>query len=216
MVNIVVLGGTGYAGGNIVAAAAAAGHAVVSYSRTAPTVPVAGVEYRTGDVASEATLAAAVDDADVVVSALAPRGDLSGPGVLRAIEATVARLAAARGVRFGVVGGAGSLLVTEDGPKLVDTADFPEEYREEARELDGVLEDLRGGAQDLDWFFVSPAAAFGGVNPGVPTGSYRIGGDILLVDEEGSSFVSGADFAQAVVAEIEEPVHRRSRFSVAY
>jgi putative NADH-flavin reductase len=44
----------------------------------------------------------------------------------------------------------------------------------------------------------------------------------LLVAEGGSqpadgkSFIAGADFALAVVKEIEEPGHRRTRFSVAY
>ena len=46
--------------------------------------------------------------------------------------------------------------------------------------------------------------------------TFRLGGDVLLVDGEGSSTISGADFAQAFVDEIEQPAHRRQRFSVAY
>lgn len=216
MARITLLGGTGYAGSNIVAAAAGAGHRVVSYSRTLPGSPLAGVDYRTGDVTDGALLASAVQDADVVVSALSPRGALAEAGVLRAVEATVAALAADAGTRFGVVGGAGSLLVAEGGPKLADTEGFPAAFKAEADEMAGVLDDLRAGDPSLDWFFVSPAASFGAWAPGEATGSYRIGGDVLLADANGNSEISGADFGAAVVAEIERPAHRRARFTVAY
>ncbi|MBK8463635.1 MAG: NAD(P)H-binding protein [Nigerium sp.] len=216
MAHITVLGGTGYAGSTIVAAAAGKGHRVVSVSRTLPGSPLTGVEYHTGDVADDAVLAAAVQDADVVVSALSPRGALEGAGVLRAIEATVAALAKDAGTRFGVVGGAGSLLVAEGGPRLADTEAFPAAFKAEADEMAGVLDDLLAGDPALDWFFVSPAAGFGAWAPGEATGHYRIGGDVLLVDANGNSEISGADFGTAVVAEIEQPAHHRARFSVAY
>lgn len=78
-----------------------------------------------------------------------------------------------------------------------------------------VLDDLRSSDDALDWFFVSPAAGFGGYAPGEPLGHYRIGGDVLLTDENGESFISAADLAAAVVDEIEQPRHRRMRFTVA-
>jgi len=116
----------------------------------------------------------------------------------------------------GLIGGAGSLLVAEGGPKLVDTPDFPKEFAEEPRVLDAVLQDLRGAEEGLDWFFVSPAAGFGSFAPGERTGAYRIGGDVLLTDENGDSHLSGQDLAVALVDEIETPAHRRTRFTVAY
>ncbi len=216
MARISVLGGTGYAGSNIVAAAAQAGHDVTSFSRNAPADPTAGVDYRTGDVADEALLAQAVEGADVVVAALSPRGALEGEGRLRSIYATVAGLALQHGARFGVVGGAGSLFASEGGPLVFDTPSFPDAIKPEAAELTAVLEDLRAGDQDLDWFFVSPAGGFGAWAPGEATGEYRIGGDVLLVDEAGESFISGADFGHAVVNEIEVAAHSRKRFTVAY
>lgn len=216
MTRITVLGGTGYAGGNLVKVAAEHGHKVVSYSRSVPSVPVDGVDYRTGDVLEDGLLSSVVDGAEVVISALSPRGALEGAGRLRAIQQKIAGLALQHGIRFGVIGGAGSLLVAEGGPKLAETDGFPAEFAAEAAELDGVLEDLRAGDQGLDWFFVSPAAAFGPWAPGEPTGVYRTGGDVLLADADGQSNISGPDLAHAVVSEIERPAHSRSRFTIAY
>ncbi|MFD2840602.1 NAD(P)-dependent oxidoreductase [Populibacterium corticicola] len=216
MARIVVLGGTGYAGGNIVAVAAARGHQVLSYSRNLPQTSVAGVDYRTGDITDDALITAAVEGADVVVSALSPRGALEGVGVLRAVETKIADTAKEAGVRFGVIGGAGSLLVAEGGPALAETDSFPADYKAEADEMASVLEDLRASDAALDWFFVSPAASFGAWVPGEATGTYRIGGDVLLVDADGNSNISGADLADAVVTEIEQPRHVRARFTVAY
>ncbi|MGO2751098.1 MAG: NAD(P)-dependent oxidoreductase [Pseudoclavibacter sp.] len=214
MAKITILGGTGYAGSNLVKAAASAGHEVTSFSRSLPEEQITGVSYVTGSVLEDGTLERAFDGADVVVSALSPRGELEGRtrGVLEA----AAGLAAARGVRFGVVGGAGSLLVAEGGPRLADTEGFPEPVKPEAAEMAGVLDDLRASAPELDWFYVSPAAAFGSWAPGEATGDYRVGGDILLTDANGDSNISGADFAAAILAEIETPAHRRARFGVAY
>lgn len=216
MARIVVLGGTGYAGSNIVAVAAGKGHEVVSYSRTLPATRVEGVDYQTGDVLESSLLEQAVVGADVVVSALSPRGALEGAGKLRSIEGKVAELAAKSGVRFGVVGGAGSLLVAEGGPKVAETDGFPDGFKAEAAELAGVLDDLRASDESLDWFFVSPAGGFGAWVPGEATGVFRVGGDVLLVDANGDSNISGADFALAIVNEIETPAHRRARFTVAY
>ena len=47
-------------------------------------------------------------------------------------------------------------------------------------------------------------------------GTYRVGGDVLLSDENGVSEISGADFAHAIIDEVESPSHRRARMSVAY
>jgi putative NADH-flavin reductase len=107
-------------------------------------------------------------------------------------------------------------LVAEGGPALAETDSFPADYKAEADEMASVLEDLRASDAALDWFFVSPAASFGAWVPGEATGTYRIGGDVLLVDADGNSNISGADLADAVVTEIEQPRHVRARFTVAY
>ena len=216
MATIIVLGGTGYAGSNIVKVAAERGHAVTSYSRTLPTDRTTGVDYRSGDVQDLAFLSQAIADANVVISALSPRGELAATGILRQIEQSIAELADERSIRFGVIGGAGSLLVAEGGLTVAQTDDFPDEFKAEAAEMAGVLKDLLMTEPSLDWFFVSPAGGFGAWVPGEATGKFRIGGDVLLVDDQGQSTISGADLALAVVQEVEQPTHRRARFTVAY
>ena len=66
------------------------------------------------------------------------------------------------------------------------------------------------------WTEFSPAGNFGSYNPGTHTGHFRLGGDVLLTDENRVSDISGADFAQAFVDEIETPTHTGQRFTVAY
>lgn len=213
MARIVVIGGTGYAGGNIVAEAASRGHDVVSVSRTAPEQPVEGVEYVAADVLEIDSLDDILAGADVVVSSVSPRGDMTDRG-LDVIRALVARLTDT-GVRLGVVGGAMGSLASVDGPRLWDLG-VPEQYRHEASVGVQTLELLQESAPGLDWFLVHPPKVFGSWEPGERTGAYRTGGDVVVEDAYGTSYISGADFAVAVVDEIEQPAHRRQRFTVGY
>ena len=67
--------------------------------------------------------------------------------------------------------------------------------------------------RDLDWTFLSPSAEFA---PGERTGKFRLGGDQMLVDAKGKSWISMEDFAIAFVDELEHPKHSRQRFTVGY
>ncbi len=213
MARIAVIGGTGYAGSHIVAEAAARGHEVVSYSRNAPAAPVAGVAYRHGDAADAAAIAEVVADADVVIGALAPRGELAGR-ILEAYQ-TVAAQAKTPDDRLIVIGGFGSLRPAEGAARIVE-GDFPEAYKPEALEMVGVLEWLSGGQSGTDWVFVSPAAIFGAHTPGERTGAYRTGGTIALPSPAGGpTTISGADFATAIVDEAESARHHREHISFA-
>ncbi|RBY93680.1 NAD-dependent epimerase [Blastococcus sp. TF02-8] len=213
MTRISVFGGTGYTGGHLVAEAARRGHEVTSFSRTLPEQRVDGVRYEQGSLLDETTRRAALEAADVLVVAVAPRGDMEG--AVRTGIAALAAEAEQAGVRLGVVGGAGSLHVAEGGPQLFDTPEFPADYKPESLEMAGALDDLRTTGT-LDWFYLCPPAGYGAYAPGEERGAYRVGGDLLLTDAEGNSFIGGADFACALVDEIETPAHRRARFTVAY
>ena len=109
------------------------------------------------------------------------------------------------------MGGAGSLQ-TSDGAKLIDSPHFPPEFEPEARAAIAFLKALKQEA-DLDWTFLSPAAL---IEQGGRTGAFRLGGDELLTDREGNSRISFADYAVAIVDELERHEHSRRRFSVAY
>lgn len=214
MARVVIFGGTGYAGGHIAREAASRGHQVISYTRNAPEEPLDGVGYRTGSLASPEVLTAAAADADVLVVAV-HGADVDGaplatymPQLIEAVRSSGARLA--------FVGGAGSSLVAEGGPRLVDTPDFLDDWKPEALAHTEVLEALRQAPEDLDWFYVSPAALFGVFAPGESTGAYRTGGEILVTKDDGSSEISGTDFALAFVDEIENHAHPRQRFTVGH
>lgn len=213
MARIVVIGGTGYAGSHIVREAVSRGHEVVAVSRTAPENPIDGAEYVQASALDIDALAPVLDGADAVVSSLAPRGDMTD-AVLGALSALAGRLTGTQ-TRLGVVGGAGGSLVAPEGPRLFDL-DFPEEYKHEAQVGIDSLALLQDSDPSLDWFFIHPAEVFGPWAEGERTGHYRDGGDVLVRDDEGKSFISGADFAIAVVDEIENGKHRRGRFTVGY
>ncbi len=65
----------------------------------------------------------------------------------------------------------------------------------------------------MDWTFLSPSALFDGTER---TGKFRLGQDNLLVGSDGKSSISFADYAIAMLDEVETPKHSRQRFTVGY
>jgi uncharacterized protein len=215
MATIAIIGGFGYAGGAIRDEALKRGHSVIAVGRSAdPAGSRPDLEVKPGTIHDAALVDALADEADVIVVAI-PGREIGGRKLIEAVG-SLTQAAARGGARLGVVGGAGSLQVSEGGPRLVDTEEFPERARNEALSHAEVLTALRQTGDDVDWFYLSPAAAFGPANPGEATGAYRVGGDVLLTDANGVSYISGADYALAFVDEIEQARHHRQRFTVAY
>jgi putative NADH-flavin reductase len=195
---IVLFGASGMVGSRIAGELEERGHDVTVASRSTGT-----------DVTDPAAVASTAADADAVVSAVSARGvDYTLADVARSLVEGARR---AGGRRLVVVGGAGSLEVAP-GVRLVDTPEFPEDWKPEALQHAEALEVYRG-ADDLDWTFVSPAAY---IHPGERTGSYRLGGDELLVGENGQSEISAEDYAIAIGDLLEEGGHTRERVSVAW
>ena len=201
--NIALIGATGNAGSRILAELIRRGHAVTAIVRQPEKLPAqGGVIARKGDANDPAGLAVLLAGHDAVVSSV--RFSDSDPRKL--IEAV-----RASGVkRYLVVGGAGSLEAAP-GLKVIDTPNFPPEYKAEAS-AGGVFLDMLRGADDLDWTFLSPSAVF---TAGERTGKFRIGKDQLLVGDQGSH-ISFEDYAIALVDELEKPAHLRERFTVGY
>lgn len=215
MATIAIFGGTGYAGGAIRDEALRRGHIVISVSRKGgDPAGKPGLISREGNLHDPALVDHMAVEASVLVVAI--RAAAQDGVRLADVIGSVAKTAATHSTRLGVVGGAGSLYVTEGGPRVVDLPTFPEAHKGEALGQADTLAVLQETAPDVDWFYLSPAASFGSYAPGEATGRYRVGGDVLLTDEDGNSNISGADYAKAFVDEIEQPTHRRQRFSVAY
>ena len=66
---------------------------------------------------------------------------------------------------------------------------------------------------ELEWTFISPCAT---LDPGEKTGNYRIGGNRLMVDEAGNSFISMEDYAIALIDEAERADHIRKRIQIGH
>jgi uncharacterized protein len=137
-------------------------------------------------------------------------------GRLVEVYGELARRSADADARYLQVGGFSSLRPAPGQPRFVE-GDIPEEYREEALEGEATRVLLVDDApESLDWVFVSPAGSYGAWVPGERTGTFRVGDEIALFDAGGGSNISGADFAIAIVDEIDTPKHHRELISVAY
>lgn len=204
MSKIAIIGATGRAGSQLLEEALRRGHSVTAIARdTSKIGQRAGVVAKNVDALDAEALQAAVAGHDVVISA-AHFSTLPASAVIGPVKkAGVNRLL--------VVGGAGSLLLP-DGTRVIDSEGFPQVYKAEASAGALFLENLRQ-EKELDWTFVSPSAEF---VEGERTGTFRVGKDDLLVSSEGRSWITFADYAIAMIDEVEVPKHSRQRFTLGY
>lgn len=204
---IAIIGATGFTGRPITDEALARGHAVTALARSLDGLPT-HEDLRAVSVDATRTdeLAACLDGHEAVVSAFNPGKDETGRGTGAIVEACKR----AR-IRLLVVGGAGSLEVASGG-RLLDRPDFPAAWKDGALRTAAFLDVLKT-ERELDWVFLSPPAQ---LVPGGRSGRYRIGRDALLTDDAGESRISTADYAVAMLDEVERPQHSRQRFTVAY
>ena len=137
------------------------------------------------------------------------------PETLDQHSATLAHLCdclAGTDVRLLVVGGAGSLYVNPEHTATVsDGPDFPDIFKPLAAAMAKALGELRERA-DVKWTYISPAGDFQA--DGERTGAYILGGEELTLNAAGESVISYADYAIAMVDEIESGEHFQERISV--
>lgn len=204
MAKLALIGASGNVGSKILAEALSRGHEVTGIVRSPEKLPQhPKLTAQRGDVFDADGLAKLLAGHDAVISSV--HYTASDPALLlRAVKASGVR-------RYLVVGGAGSLEVAP-GVQLVDTPEFPALYKEEASKGRDYLTLLRGET-GLDWTFLSPSAV---IAPGERTGTFRLGGDQLLVGADGQSRISQEDYAIALIDELETPAHIRQRFTVGY
>ena len=115
-------------------------------------------------------------------------------------------------VRLVYVGGAGSLYVNpEHTLQVYQTPDFPAEFVPLATAQVGTLAQIRP-VKDVKWTYISPAGDFQA--DGERTGEYILAGEELTLNDRGESIISYADYAIALVDEIESGNHIQERISV--
>ena len=219
---ILIYGATGKVGSLAVIEALNRGHIVTAVSRDPSRISrvhdnLSAVQ---GDVLDLESIASLVADQDVVIiSVRGVLGKSKNPddavpfiavrnlvSVLRDIGDTAPRLIH--------VGGSGSLEV-KPGVVYADTLPMLFIPRTLQTEIEGqvlALDYLRS-VTDVNWSYATPAKNF---TNGKRTGVFRIGGDQLLESPGGRSRISRADFAVALVDEVETAAHIRQRFSVVY
>jgi putative NADH-flavin reductase len=211
---VLLFGAGGHIGQAIAAELLGRGHTVTGVTRSGKSdLAAQGLSTVAGDATDPAEVAALAPGHDAIVTAVGPShsGSDDPKLVVRAAEGLVdgARRSGIR--RLVVVGGAGSLEAAP-GVLVLDTPDFPEAWKPVAAAHRDALEFYRG-VDDLDWTFISPAAIIG---PGDRTGSFRVGGDQLLVDSDGNSRISYDDYAIGLVDELERGIAIRRRITLGY
>jgi hypothetical protein len=212
-VKIALIGATGFVGSKLLDEALQRGHQVTAIVRHPEKLPGSpALTPKSADVHDPAQVAAAVVDHDVVLSAFNP--GWSEPDIrnlhVKGSRAIIEGAKSAGIRRLVVIGGAGSLFVAP-GVQLIDTPQFPAEWKAGALGARQALDELRE-EKTLDWTCVSPPAL---LEPGERTGKYRLGGDELLMNGDHPARISVDDLAVAVLDEIERPQHSRRRFTVA-
>ena len=148
---------------------------------------------------------------DVVVDAF---GNWTPDAINLIPDATVHMAEVLKGTdtRLLVVGGAGSLYVNpEHTQTVVDVTPFPDAAMPVVNGHGKALEELRK-FEDTKWTYVSPAGDFQAEWD--RTGKYILGGEELVLNSKGASVISYADYAIAMVDEIESGNHIKERISV--
>jgi putative NADH-flavin reductase len=209
---IVLFGATGNIGNVILEEALNRGHAVTAVVRDPAklTTKHAGLTVVQGDVAQPSSYAAALPGAEAAIASLNDHADPAN--VPRQATSLLDALSAAGTRRLAWVGGAGSL-ETAPGVRVIDDPGFPEAWKASANSQIAALEVFRASKAPIDWTYISPAAE---IAPGERKGSFRVGGEQLLVNAEGHSRISTADFAIGVLDRIEKGDAAKKRVTFAY
>lgn len=216
MKNVLLIGATGFVGSAVLNELLERGHKVTAVVRNTAKLPqnelLTAVEQDVSDVEAIAKLA---EGKDAVISAYNP--GWMNPEIEKLITENYPKILEAAkksGVeRLIIVGGAGTLFYAP-GLRVVDSGVIPAEIMDGVRPLGNFYLNILTNENDIDWVFFSPAGVL--EEEGKKTGIYRLGKDDLIVDAEGNSHISVQDYADALVNELEKPVHHKERFTIGY
>lgn len=212
---IAIIGATGLVGTRVVKEALQRGYEVKAIARKPENLEVTDGKLQkvTADVFNIDALAEVIKGSDAVVSTY--NAGWANPNLyddfIKGSEA-IQQAAKQAGVkRLLVVGGAGSLEI-EPGKQLVDSPEFPADWKKGATAARDYLNILKK-EQDLEWTFLSPAI---NLHPGERTGQFRLGTDNPVFNEQGQSEITVEDLAVAIINELENNSYIKKRFTAAY
>lgn len=210
---IALIGASGFIGTALLTEALSRGHHVTALvTRPERVAPQENLIIIKSDVLNTDALAEQLRGVDAVISAFSGHAQDDVYGYyIKGFNSILAATQQASVPQLLVVGGAATLEIAP-GKRLLDTPEFPAEYRATAEGAQTALETLRAQTAQA-WTFLSPAAE---IFPGERSGNFRLGGDTLLTDSEGNSRISVQDYAIAMIDELENPRHTNQRFCVAY
>lgn len=207
---IAVIGAAGKDGGKILQEAQQRGHEVLAIVRDRKKITDTSIP-----VLEKSLFALTLEDlvgCDALVDAFGAWGDRVDEHITSLAHLT--KILKGSSVHLYVVGGAGSLYTTSSHTtQLKDSADFPAAFKPLAEAMAEALAELRF-VQDVQWTYVSPAAAFEADGPA--TGDYVLAGEEWTTNEAHESAISYADYATGFVAIIESQQYNQQRVSLRW
>lgn len=212
---IVLIGATGYVGSNILSEALNRYHKVTAVARHTEKISITGedINIRRGDILKQNEAVEIIRGHDAVISAYNP--GWKDPDIYddfkKGYRSLLESMHKTEVKRIIIIGGAGSLYVSP-GKQLVDSPEFPKEWKQGALAARDLYKEIRND-NELLWTFVSPAIQ---LVSGERTGKFRYGEDNIVFDDNKESKISVQDLAVAVIDELENPKYIRKRFTVAY
>ena len=203
---VAIIGANGKSGSNLVQEALKQGYDITAIVRNK--------EYKNGDVKvvykdifelTKADLAGF----DAVISAFAAWTPETFP-LHKKVAKHLADALSGTKTRLIIVGGAGMLLVDNQGTMAMDTPGFPPEYMGVAKATAESFFELKGRT-DVLWTYVSPAGDYDA--DGARTGKYVLGNDHVILNSKNESYISYADLALAVIDELKNGAFVQKRFT---
>jgi uncharacterized protein len=210
---IALFGASGMIGQRVAQEALSRGHQVTAIVRHPALMQFSHPQLivMQGDALNLESVTQAVAGHDAVISAISSSEKQPQSALAEAAQSLLEGVKRADVKRLLVVGGAGTLEAAPGVP-ILDVFTIPEEWKPMVLAQLDAWEVYRKNS-DVDWTYFCPAAY---IEPGERTGTFRLGADLLVTNEQGESRISAEDYAVALLDEIEQPRFIRRHLTIAY